>query len=539
MKLLILIIYSDGDEYRDMLQIQRSYLHNYQDVYSYFVTFRQDQIDPLVVEKDMIYIKGEEGYLNITQKTVEALDYLMNSIPDIDFVIRSNISTIINIPKLIDYCQELPKTNVYTSGQMFTLSWLDPKFGIHDSSLWGTKYASGTSIILSSDIAKHMLQNKQNIRHDVVDDVSIGRYIQEYVPSSYFSKYPSFAENVDVTQKSTGSITNIIFFRNKQNDRNLDVEKMQAICNILYDNIREVEGFSVQYPSTNISFAIFIICFTGFLFLFALFTLYKKNRSIIQLLLFSIILFFVGLLLYQYCGTWKIDVENFEDKQKINMNIYVITMKRKERLENIAEQQNKISQEIQLFDAVRGDKLDIDQLIKEGVLSRNADFLNRIEHKRIVGCFLSHYTIFEKIKTSATSDYTLIFEDDFEIVGDDLISEINDIIQTLNAKHIDFDMIYLGNLNENKGNPITNSIYHFDEKTPLWGMHAYIVNNSNIDKILENTKVITHGNDSQIELAAKYGKLNIITIYPYLVSIMQNNFSTIHNKYIDPSFYNL
>jgi GR25 family glycosyltransferase involved in LPS biosynthesis len=78
------------------------------------------------------------------------------------------------------------------------------------------------------------------------------------------------------------------------------------------------------------------------------------------------------------------------------MDIYVITLKRKERLDNIAEQQSKIPQEIQLFDAVKGDQLDIEQLIKDNLLSPSAGFLHEVSHKRVVGCYLSHYNIYKE-----------------------------------------------------------------------------------------------------------------------------------------------
>ena len=55
--------------------------------------------------------------------------------------------------------------------------------------------------------------------------------------------------------------------------------------------------------------------------------------------------------------------DNFEVNNNIKM--YVISLKHKNRLDNIKEQQSKINTNIEIFDAVNGDKLNINQLISD------------------------------------------------------------------------------------------------------------------------------------------------------------------------------
>jgi len=266
MKLLILIIYSDGPEYQKMLKVQRSYLHKYNNVYSYFVSFRKNQEEPIEIEDDFIYVKGTEEYLRITHKTIEALEKALDIHQDIDFVIRSNISTVINIPALLDYCASLPKNNMYTGGYMQDLQWLDPQGGIHDESLWNTKYASGTSIMLSNDVAKHIVQNKQNIRHDIVDDVSIGVYIKTYLPDSYYHNYPKFLYNIE---EKSGVDSRGVYFRNRTENRDTDAQQMKMIAKELYESPL-VEGFSELYFTGTIFASLYYILFGLFvLFLIA------------------------------------------------------------------------------------------------------------------------------------------------------------------------------------------------------------------------------------------------------------------------------
>jgi len=305
MKLLILIIYSDEPEYQKMLQIQRSYLHNFPNVYSFFVAFREAQQESIVVEDGFIYVKGKEEYLRITHKTIEAMHLALELYPDVDFVIRSNISTVLNIPALLDYCANLPKRNMYTGGLINNLQWLDPKSGIHDETLWNTRYASGTSIILSNDVAKHMVNNKENIRHDIVDDISIGLYIKEYLPDSYSDKYPPiFLENIndkdDVDSRG-------VFFRNRTENRDTDADQMEMIVSELYSKGLSVsieEGFSLLNYESDIELWVIIgfLLFLLFIFIMSFFQNIQKYM-VKRGILWGLLMFFGVFFLYEICKT--------------------------------------------------------------------------------------------------------------------------------------------------------------------------------------------------------------------------------------------
>ena len=89
-----------------------------------------------------------------------------------------------------------------------------------------------------------------------------------------------------------------------------------------------------------------------------------------------------------------------------------------------------------MFDAVKGSELNIDEHLNNGILSPiHYYFNNDKEHKkRELGCYLSHYNIYKKISTN--NNYTIIFEDDFEIKTDNFINKIDIIIDTLNKKNL-------------------------------------------------------------------------------------------------------
>lgn len=191
MKVLILSIYHDTPIYRQMCSLQTKYINEVmsKNIDYYFVTFRSEQEELVVREDNFLYVKGTETYLGITDKTLKALKYSLE-MTSYDYIIRTNVSTIILFPCLTSLLRTLPKNEVYMGGILITLNWLDFKAGINETtiqtlSLRGLKYIQGTSIILSKDTAEFILQHRSLINDELVDDVSIGLFIRNHLPHIY------------------------------------------------------------------------------------------------------------------------------------------------------------------------------------------------------------------------------------------------------------------------------------------------------------------------------------------------------------------
>jgi hypothetical protein len=217
-----------------MFDIQQRYVHVFNEIDTFFVVMRENQTNLVEQENDIIYVKEKEHVLNVLYKTITALEYLFQK-NEYDFVIRSNISTIIHIPKLLQYLHTIPKTLIYTSSEFLNLKWLDPRAGIHNNSLFGTIYASGISITLSNDTVKYLINNKDKLRHDIVDDVSIGLFFQTYNPLllKEGNKYMSSELHTNAVTQNT-NIDDYIFFRNKSSNRMVDIQIMDLIVKKLY-----------------------------------------------------------------------------------------------------------------------------------------------------------------------------------------------------------------------------------------------------------------------------------------------------------------
>lgn len=230
---------------------------------------------------------------------------------------------------------------------------------------------------------------------------------------------------------------------------------------------------------------------------------------LISILLIIIIIFFAFL-------KPKFYKELFEDSN--NIDLYVITLGKEERLENIKNQQKKINNKIQIFDAVYGLKLDVNDLKNNNILS-DENTLSKDYKRKMgeIGCYLSHLNIYKKIKEDNKNGYTIIFEDDFLIKSDDLINDAKKAIDILNSKNINFDFLFLGNLKDNHGENIADNLYYLDKNINLYGTHGYIINNKNIDKIIDKLNIIKKPIDNSIEDLSYNMVFNTIVIYPNLV----------------------
>ena len=227
----------------------------------------------------------------------------------------------------------------------------------------------------------------------------------------------------------------------------------------------------------------------------------------------------------------RIPFEKFENLNDIISDMYVITLGKKERIKNIKEQEGKINDRITRFKAVNGLKLDINELIKNDILDKNHKLSENINHsKREIGCYLSHHNIYKKIKKDNKKGYTIIFEDDFLVNSPNLKDDVRKSIDKLNRKNIDFDYLYLGSNQINYGENIIDNLYYVNPKQNFFGTHAYVINNKNIDKIIDNVKIIKRPIDVIIHDLSKNRIFNTVIMYPYTVIQNKSFKSTVNNK---------
>jgi hypothetical protein len=175
-------------------------------------------------------MRGKETYIpGILDKTMKAINYVKENYSDIDYIVRQNISTIILYSELInriiesdiDFGGPLYYTKVYPNAE---------------SGLIGEKYnlyghlpmISGICMIFSKRAIEFILAHILEImEYELVDDLSIS-YAFSLIPNEMIFKKinGNIGWNIDYNNDNAN---NIICYRNKTNDRNIDIERMKNI----------------------------------------------------------------------------------------------------------------------------------------------------------------------------------------------------------------------------------------------------------------------------------------------------------------------
>lgn len=248
LNILNLVIYSDNEKqkYNEMYLILKELYDKYENhsilkLKTFFLKFVKDLKEPYICD-GILHLNGIESFIpGILEKSIKGFEFFEKELDKYDYVIRSNISTIIDFPLLV---QDLEKTPIrfYGGGYKRTLNWRGG--GIVDNTWYGTEFILGTSIIFTSYAIKCLLEKKDLIRFDIIDDVSFAVFVREHYPNEKvqcinMSKYYQ-AQKLLIDQNAlqkTVLSNKYIFYRNKSitNNRSIDVAKMRIIKNNILD----------------------------------------------------------------------------------------------------------------------------------------------------------------------------------------------------------------------------------------------------------------------------------------------------------------
>lgn len=236
----------------------------------------------------------------------------------------------------------------------------------------------------------------------------------------------------------------------------------------------------------------------------------------------NIILFLILFIIYICIKKEYVDLFTDIQFKKNNISYNVIHMKNsnKNKYNNILNIEKQINQKINIFNAIVGKNVNLKKL---NIFDENIKFNFKYTFPGEVGCYLSHLLLIKQASTDIINDYTVIFEDDFKVNNNNLDEEINNIIDETNG---DFDMIYLGNLNNNHKTQIIDNIYTVDSLTPLWGTHALLINNKNANKILSNITNIDQAIDNKYKSIIDDNSIKAYVIYPILVEQNTDDFKS-------------
>lgn len=256
-KILQLVLYSPSSHYEQMYELTSAYYKKFDDVLTFYYYYSEEIEKDFEVRGDMLLIKGKEcGEVHwctvagtcpnplipcVLQKTLKAFQWaqkhLKNTNQSVDYIVRSNISTIVNFGVLKRALSLRPLD--YGGGWIF-----------HDNG-GRVDYVSGTSIIFSAYTFERLIEMipRMNLELDI-DDAFFGHFIMEQLPetlpivefSSQFIFVPNFKGNRAKLDKFIDP-ERYIFYRNRafapksewstKENRQTDIAQMRQILDRL------------------------------------------------------------------------------------------------------------------------------------------------------------------------------------------------------------------------------------------------------------------------------------------------------------------
>ena len=237
MKILNLVLFSNDQYFDSMKEFTSVYYKSFPSVKTLYYKYTPSIEKDFLIEDDVLHIKGHESRIpGILLKTLKAFRYVVNTNEDFDYVLRTNISTVVNFDLLIKNISIYP--SIYYDGILCKLKYITKDSGI-DNKFQNMPYVSGLGILLSYDALKYIVYNDHLVDTNVIDDVAIGILFQTYrkdikirniCPQNNILFTPDTFTNIDMIQYCN----NVIFYRNKSIDnRCLDVEKIKIITQYL------------------------------------------------------------------------------------------------------------------------------------------------------------------------------------------------------------------------------------------------------------------------------------------------------------------
>ncbi len=223
--IFVIISSSNIPQYMQMKELSRLYYNLFNTKIKHFYIEHSNNLPCQLIEiNDTIYIKGDECFIpGILLKTKSAIEYI-NSKYKYNYLIRTNLSSFWNLHHLLQLSNYLPKTNLCCGYRPFN------------------SFISGTSIILSNDVARHIAPLIDKIPHISIDnyndDVYISILLKYYKYNlTNIELYGSTLQMLIYDSDNIPDTTspNILFYRINNKNRQLDIDIIKKLLLTIYN----------------------------------------------------------------------------------------------------------------------------------------------------------------------------------------------------------------------------------------------------------------------------------------------------------------
>lgn len=157
-------------------------------------------------------------------KTIESFN-IINNLYDYKHIIRTNLSSFFIVENILKISENLNDNNIYAG-----VNGIQPAQNI--------PFVSGSGFWLSRDIVNIILNNKNKLNINLVDDVSIGNILNNNNINKYILDRYNLVNGIEISDKKN-LIEDIIkkehyHIRINSNNKNLDIKYMKAFTELLY-----------------------------------------------------------------------------------------------------------------------------------------------------------------------------------------------------------------------------------------------------------------------------------------------------------------
>lgn len=219
MKLIILILASDTGEYLKMQQLWKTYMNRFPYVTSFFIKYDPDLSDNIQLQDNTIFIKGSESLIpGCLDKTIQSIEFVLKEF-DFDFIFRTNMSSVVDLKKLHNILND----KIQYAGVM----------GIYNN----ITFASGAGFLLNKNSCQLLINNKDKLQYNLIDDVSLGDFFENHkIPITPLTRLDVFVcqDNMDLITKER--FLNHYHFRCKSDINHLKtVQLMEKVIRLIYN----------------------------------------------------------------------------------------------------------------------------------------------------------------------------------------------------------------------------------------------------------------------------------------------------------------
>ena len=169
-----------GDIVNDIPLLKQSQSQSQSDCLSQSLSQSLCDCLELDIANKTLFIKGNECLIpGILHKTVEALSFFLSMDPSIEFVWRTNLSSVLDFAGLQRYVESISLKS--SDGGALSGGALSKGFyGGYIGKAVGENifFASGAGFLMSRDVAEYLVSNRDSLRWDLIDDVAIGALLE-------------------------------------------------------------------------------------------------------------------------------------------------------------------------------------------------------------------------------------------------------------------------------------------------------------------------------------------------------------------------